>query len=416
MTSRQDIRVLVTGVAAVTPVGDDAPSSWEALLAGRSGVTRLDDRFEWMQELPVKIGATVLTDPAERLERIEARNMDRSVRLAVIAFREAWADAGKPDVERERLAAVIGTGIGGITTLLDQYDIFKEKGARRVSPYTIPMMMPNSPAATIALEVGARGGTRTPVSACGSGSEALAMALDLLRTGRIDVIVAGATESIFHPLPMVGFSNMRALSTRNDEPERASRPWDADRDGFVLAEGAAILVLETEEHAKARGAKVYAELAGSGVTSDGYHITAPDPSGTGAAAAMTLAMADAGLAPEDIDYINAHGTSTPVGDVAEIDAIKAAFGTHARSFPISSTKSMTGHSLGAAGAIEAVVVCQSIRDSKVHPTINRDKPDETCDLDVVPEGAREHSIAAALSNSFGFGGHNITLAFRRYDG
>ncbi len=416
MTSRQDIRVLVTGVGAVTPVGDDAPSSWEALLAGRSGVTRLDDRFEWMGELTVKIGAMVPTDPAERLDRIEARNMDRCVRLGVLAFREAWADAGKPEVAHERLATVIGTGIGGIVTLLDQYDIFKEKGARRVSPFTIPMMIPNSPAATIALEIGARAGTRTPVSACASGSEALSMALDMLRTGRIDVIVAGATESIFHPLPMVGFANMRALSTRNDEPQRASRPWDADRDGFVLAEGAGVLILETEEHAKARGAKVYAELAGSGVTSDGYHITAPDPSGSGAAAAMTLAMADAELQPEDINYINAHGTSTPVGDVAEIDAIKAAFGTHARSFPISSTKSMTGHSLGGAGAIEAVVVCQSIRDSKVHPTINRDKPDETCDLDVVPEGAREHPISAALSNSFGFGGHNITLAFRRYDG
>jgi 3-oxoacyl-[acyl-carrier-protein] synthase II len=416
MTARQDIRVLVTGVGAVTPVGDDAQSSWEALLAGRSGVTRLDDRFEWMEALPVKIGAMVLTDPGERLERIEARNMDRSVRLAMLAFREAWADAGAPECERERLATVIGTGIGGIVTLLDQYDIFKEKGARRVSPFTIPMMMPNGPAATIALEVGARAGTRTPVSACGSGSEAISMALDLLRTGRVDVIVAGSTESIFHPLPMVGFSNMRALSTRNEEPERASRPWDTDRDGFVLAEGAAVLILETEEHAKARGAKVYAELAGSGITSDGYHITAPDPSGAGAAAAMTLAMADAGLQPQDIDYINAHGTSTPVGDVAEIDAIKAAFGTHARDFPISSTKSMTGHSLGAAGAIEAVVVCQSIRDGKIHPTINRDKPDETCDLDVVPEGARDLAIDAALSNSFGFGGHNITLAFRRYDG
>jgi 3-oxoacyl-[acyl-carrier-protein] synthase II len=416
MNSGQDIRVLVTGVGAVTPVGDDAPSSWEALLAGRSGVTRLDDRFPWMEPLPVKIGGMVPTDPAERLERIEARNMDRSVRLAVLAFREAWADAGAPECTRERLACVIGTGIGGITTLLDQYDIFKEKGPRRVSPFTIPMMMPNSPAATIALEVGARAGTRTPVSACGSGSEAISMALDLLRTGRVDVIVAGSTESIFHPLPMVGFSNMRALSTRNDEPERASRPWDTDRDGFVLAEGAAVVILETEEHAKARGAKVYAELAGSGITSDGYHITAPDPSGAGAAAAMTLAMADAGLQPEDIDYINAHGTSTPVGDVAEIDAIKVALGARAKSVPVSSTKSMTGHSLGAAGAIEAVVVCQSIRDGKIHPTINRDKPDETCDLDVVPEGARELTIDAALSNSFGFGGHNITLAFRRYDG
>ncbi|MEO6714400.1 MAG: beta-ketoacyl-ACP synthase II [Mycobacteriales bacterium] len=416
MNPGQDIRVLVTGVGAVTPVGDDAQSSWEALLAGTSGVSRLDDRFEWMQDLPVKIGAMVPTDPSDRLERVEARNMDRSVRLGVLAYREAWADAGAPECDRERLACVIGTGIGGITTLLDQYDIFKEKGARRVSPFTIPMMMPNSPAATIALEAGAQAGTRTPVSACGSGSEALAMALELMRTGRVDVIIAGSTESIFHPLPMVGFSNMRALSTRNDEPEKASRPWDADRDGFVLAEGAAVLILESEEHAKARGAKVYAELAGAGITSDGYHITAPDPSGRGAAAAMTLAMADAGLAAADIDYINAHGTSTPVGDVAEVDAIKTALGARAMSVPVSSTKSMTGHSLGAAGAIEAVVVVQSIRDGRIHGTINRDKPDEACDLDVVPDGPREVSIDAALSNSFGFGGHNITLAFRRYDG
>lgn len=415
MSPGQDIRVLVTGVGAVTPVGDDAQSSWEALLAGRSGVSRLDDRFDWMEELPVKIGAMVPTEPGDRLERIEARNMDRSVRLAVLAFREAWADAGSPDCDRERLATVIGTGIGGITTLLDQYDIFKEKGARRVSPFTIPMMMPNSPAATIALEAGARAGTRTPVSACGSGSEALAMAVELMRTGRVDVIIAGSTESIFHPLPMVGFSNMRALSTRNEEPERASRPWDTDRDGFVLAEGAGMLILETEEHAKARGATVYAELAGAGITSDGYHITAPDPSGRGAGAAMTLAMSDAGLQPEDIDYINAHGTSTPVGDVAEVDAIKLALGARAKTVAVSSTKSMTGHSLGAAGAIEAVVVAQSIRDGKVHPTINRDKPDESCDLDFVPDGARELAVTAALSNSFGFGGHNITLAFRRYD-
>lgn len=413
MTSRQDIRVLVTGVGALTPVGDDAQSSWEALLAGRSGVRRLD--FEWIEELPVHIGATVITDPGERLDRIEARNLDRSQRLALLAFREAWADAGGPDFDRDRLACVVGTGIGGITTLLDQHSIYREKGVRRISPFTVPMMMPNGSAATIGLELGARGGVRTPVSACASGSEAIAMALDMLRAGRIDIVVAGSTESIFHPLPMGGFAQMRALSTRNDEPERASRPWDTDRDGFVLAEGAGIVILETEAHAKARGAKVYCELAGSGITSDGYHITAPDPSGSGAGRAMTLALEDADLSPADVDYINAHGTSTPAGDKAETDAIKLSMGASARTVAVSSTKSMTGHSLGAAGAIEAVVVAQSIRDSKVHATINRDKPDEACDLDYVPEGARDLVVRAALSNSFGFGGHNITLAFRRYD-
>lgn len=414
MTARQDIRVLVTGVGAVTPVGDDAQSSWQALLAGTSGVRRLD--FDWIDDLPVKIGATVKTDPGERLDRIEARNLDRCQRLALLAFREAWADAGAPDFERERLAVIIGTGIGGITTFLDQYDNYLEKGVRRVSPFTIPMMMPNGPAAMIGLELGARGGVRTPVSACASGSEAIAMSLDLLRSGRVDVVVSGSTEAIFHPLPMAGFAQMRALSTRNDEPEQASRPFAADRDGFVLAEGAAIVVLETEEHAKARGAKVYAELAGAGITSDGYHITAPDPAGTGAARAMALALEDAGLAAADISYINAHGTSTGAGDKAESDAIKLAFGQHAHTVPISSTKSMTGHSLGAAGAIEAVVVVQSIRDGKIHPTINRDKPDEACDLDYVPEGARDLPVEAALSNSFGFGGHNVTLAFRRHGG
>ena len=414
MTAGQDIRVLVTGVGAVTPVGDDAQSTWEALLAGRSGVRRLD--FDWLEDLPVKIGAMALTDPGERLDRIEARNLDRSQRLALLAFREAWADAGSPDVDRERLATVVGTGIGGITTLLDQYDVYKDKGVRRVSPFTVPMMMPNGPAAMIGLELGARGGVRTPVSACASGSEAIAMALDLLRTGRVDVVVTGSTESIFHPLPMAGFSQMRALSTRNDEPERASRPWDTDRDGFVLAEGAGILVLKSAEHAKARGAKVYAEVAGAGITSDGYHITAPDPAGTGAGRAMTLAMEDGGLTAEDVGYVNAHGTSTPAGDKAETDAIKIALGGHARDVAVSSTKSMTGHSLGAAGAIEAVVTAQSLRDGRIHPTINRDKPDEACDLDYVPEGARDVAVTAALSNSFGFGGHNITLAFRRYDG
>lgn len=412
MTSHQDTRVLVTGVGAVTPVGDDAQSSWEALLAGTSGVRRLE--FDWIDNLPVKIGATVLTDPSQRLDRIEARNLDQSQRLALLAFREAWADAGAPDVERERLAVVIGTGVGGITTLLDQHDIYLEKGVRRVSPFTVPMMMPNGPAAMIGLELGARGGVRTPVSACASGSEAIALALDMLRAGRVDVVVAGSTESIFHPLPMGGFAQMRALSSRNDEPEKASRPWDSDRDGFVLAEGAGIVILETEAHAKARGAKVYAELAGAGITSDGYHITAPDPSGSGAGRAMTLAMEDAGLTIDDVDYINAHGTSTPAGDKAETDAIKLALGVRARDVPISSTKSMIGHSLGAAGAIEAVVVAQSIRDSKIHPTINLEKPDEACDLDYVPEGARESAVRAALSNSFGFGGHNITIAFRRY--
>jgi len=414
MTAGQDIRVLVTGVGAVTPVGDDATSSWEALLAGRSGVVRLQE--DWVENLTVQIAAPVKTDPGERLDRVEARNLDRSQRLALLAFREAWEDAGKPECDPDRLAVVVGSGIGGVLTLLAQYDNLKEKGPRRVSPFTVPMMMPNGPAAVIGLEIGARGSVRTPVSACASGAEAIALALDLLRAGRVDVVVAGGTEAAIHELPMAGFGQMRALSTRNDEPEKASRPWDTERDGFVLGEGAGVVVLETEAHAKARGATVYAELAGAGVTSDAHHITAPEPSGLGASKAMVLALEDGGIAPDEIDYINAHGTSTPVGDVAEIEAIKAALGTHAREVAVSSSKSMTGHLLGAAGAMEAVITVLSIRDGKIHPTINRDKPDEKCDLDVVPEGARDLTVRAALSNSFGFGGHNVSLAFKAYQG
>ncbi len=411
MTDRTSARVVITGLGAVTPVGDDVSSTWGALLAGESGVALLTD--ERYADMPVRIAGTVKTDPAERLDRVEARNLDRGQRLALLAAREAWADAGSPTVDAERLAVVVGTGVGGAITMLDQWDILRESGPRRVSPYVVPMLMPNGPAATVALELGARAQVRTPVSACASGADAIALALDLLRTGTVDIVVAGGAEACIHPLPLAGFAQMRALSTRNDDPQAASRPFDAGRDGFVMGEGAGLLVLETEAHATARGARCYAELAGAGVTSDAHHMTAPEPTGEGAVRAMRAALAAAGVDADLVGYVNGHATSTPVGDVAEAQAIRALLGARTPSVPVSATKSMTGHLLGAAGAVEAVVTALSVHHGRVHPTRNYDKPDEAIDLDVVPEGARDVSIDLALSNSFGFGGHNVSLALRR---
>jgi 3-oxoacyl-[acyl-carrier-protein] synthase II len=400
--------VYITGVGAVTPVGDTAPETWAALLAGESGVGLIDDD-ERVADLPVRIAARLKTDPTERLDRVEARNLDRTQRIALIAAREAWADAGTPSVEPTRLAVVVGTGIGGAITLLDQWDTLREKGPRRVSPFTVPMLMPNGPAGLIGLDLGAQGAVRSTVSACASGADAIALAYDTIRAGLADVVVAGGTEACIHPLPLAGFAQMRALSTRNDDPAGASRPFDADRDGFVMGEGAGIVVLESSEHALARGARVYAELAGAGITADSHHITAPEPTGAGAARAMRLALSTAGLAPEQIGYVNAHATSTPVGDVAETAAIRSVVG----GVPVSATKSMTGHLLGAAGAVEALITALSVQQGIVHPTRNYEKPDEQCDVDCVPEGARRLDLEAALSNSFGFGGHNVCLAIRK---
>jgi 3-oxoacyl-[acyl-carrier-protein] synthase II len=400
------MRVLTTGIGAVTPVGDTAAETWAALLDGESGVGLLDG--EEYADLPVRIAARLKTDPAERLDRVEARTLDRVQRVALLAAREAWADAAV-EVEPTRLAVVVGTGIGGAITLLEQWDTLRDKGSRRVSPFTVPMLMPNGPAGLIGLEIGAQGAVRSTVSACASGADALGLAYDTIRAGMADVVVAGGAEACIHPLPLAGFAQMRALSTRHDDPQGASRPFDADRDGFVMGEGAGILVLESEEHALARGARVYAELAGVGITADSHHITAPEPTGAGAARAMRLALETAGLTPEEIGYVNGHATSTPVGDVAEASAIRSVLG----SVPVSATKSMTGHLLGAAGAVEAIVTALSVRDGVVHPTRNYEKPDEMCDVDCVPEGARRLDLVAALSNSFGFGGHNVSLAFRK---
>lgn len=410
MTSNR--RVVVTGLGATTPVGGTAPETWEAILAGRSGARTMD--FDWVAkyELPVTFAATIATKPSEVLAKVETRRLDPSSQYALIAAREAWADAGKPEVEPERLGTVIGSGIGGVWTLLDQWDTLREKGPRRVYPLAVPMLMPNGPSAAVSLELGARAGVHTLVSACSSGAESMGYAIDMIRNGRADVVVAGGTEAAVHALPIAGFAAMQALSTRNDEPEKASRPYDTDRDGFVLGEGAAVIVLESEEYARARGAKIYAELASVGLSADAHHITAPEPQGSGAARAMVSAVEGAGLSLGDISHINVHATSTPVGDVAEYNAIKRAFGDQTEDIAVTATKSMTGHLLGAAGALEAVLTILAIHHRTVPATINLDNQDPEIPLNVV---TGEHLTlpkgdVAALNNSFGFGGHNVALA------
>jgi 3-oxoacyl-[acyl-carrier-protein] synthase II len=405
-------RVFVTGLGASTPVGGDATSTWEGLLSGRSGVSLIEE--PWADGLPVRIAAQVAVDPRDVMERVEARKLDRTEQLALIAAREAWADAGTPEVDPERLGVVVATGIGGAQTLLGQWDLLREKGPRSVSPHTIPMLMPNGPAAYVGLEFSARAGVHTPVSACASGAEAVAYALQMIRSGRADIVVAGGTEACLHPVPMAAFAAMMALSRRNDEPERASRPYDKGRDGFVFGEGAGILVLESEEHALARGARRYAEVAGSGITSDGHHIAQPDPVGAGATRAMRMALADAGVTPAEVVHVNAHATSTPQGDVAEAMAIRSVLGDDADHVAVSGTKSMTGHLLGAAGAVESLAVVLALRDRVAPPTINLEDPDDEVNLDVVSREPRPLPAGdiAALNNSFGFGGHNVALVFR----
>ncbi len=409
--------VVITGLGATTPVGGDVASTWDGLLAGRSGVRSLTE--EWASELPVQFAARVAVEPGEVLDRVEARKLDRTQQLALIAAREAWADAGTPDVDPERLGVSIATGIGGALTLLGQWDIYRESGPRRVSPHTIPMLMPNGPAAVVGLEISARAGVHTPVSACASGAEAVAQGLAMIRGGRADVVVVGGTEACIHPLPLAAFAAMRALSKRNDDPPAASRPWDTERDGFVFGEGAAVLVIETAEHAKARGAKIYGEVAGAGITADGHHIAQPDPEGKGATRAMRMALADADAESSDVVHINAHGTSTPQGDVAEALAIRTALGEAAAQVAVTSTKSMTGHLLGAAGAVESLASVMALHDQLVPPTINLENLDPEVQLDIVSGQARKLADdrfpgAVALNNSFGFGGHNVALAFRSY--
>ena len=414
MTSNREQRIVVTGLGATSPLGGTATETWEAILDGQSGVRLMP--FEWVEtyQLPVKIAATIKQSPVDVLARVEVRRLDPGGQYGLIAAREAWADASTPEVEPERLGVVMGSGIGGVNTLLDQWDTLREKGVRRVFPLAVPMLMPNGPAAAVSLELGARAGTHTPVSACASGAEAIGLAMEMIRSGRADVVVAGGTEAAMHPMPIAGFAAMQALSTRNDDPEGASRPYDTGRDGFVLGEGAAVVVLESEAHAKARGARIYAEVAGVGMSSDAYHIAAPDPVGAGASRAMLEAVSSAGLAPKDIVHINAHATSTPVGDIAESHAIRLAFGDEADHMAVSATKSMTGHLLGAAGAIETILTVLAVHHRLAPATINLVDFDPEISLDVVHGEHRKLPAGdiAALNNSFGFGGHNVALTVR----
>lgn len=404
--------VVVTGLGMTSPVGGDVASSWAAILAGTAGITPID--AEWIADQPSRIAGQLAVDPSEVLAKVETRRLDRAQQAALIASREAWADAGAPEVDPDRLGAVIATGIGGVTSLLDAYDTLNERGWSRVSPHMVTMIMPNGPAAVVGLELGARAGVHTPVSACASGAEAISYAARMIQTGRADVVVAGGTEAVICGITMAGFAAMRALSTRNDDPAAASRPYDTDRDGFVMGEGAGVVVLESREHAQARGATIHGVYGGAGLTSDGHHIAQPDPEGRGAARAITEALADAGLTPADVAHVNAHATSTPQGDIAEAVAIRAALGSDTDRAVVTGTKSMTGHLLGGAGAVESIFTILALRDRKAPPTINVQNMDPQIDLDVAANVARDLPAGdiAALNNSFGFGGHDVALVFR----
>lgn len=403
--------VVITGLGATTPLGGDVRSTWAAALAGTSGARTFDNDWVSTWEIPVHFAAQLAVSPDQVLARPEMKRMDPSAQYAIIATREAWADAGAPEVEPERLGTVVSSGIGGIWTTLDAWDTLKTKGARRVLPMTVPMLMPNSPAAYVELEIGARAGAHALVSACASGAEAIGYAVEMIRTGRADVVVAGGTEAAIHPMPIAAFAASRTLSTRNDDPAGASRPYDVQRDGFVLGEGAAVVVLESAEHAAARGARVYGRVAGVGLSSDGYHMTSPEPGGRGQTAAMRAALADASLAASDVVHVNAHATSTVVGDLIEARSVREVLGSAADGVALSATKSMTGHLLGGAGALETIFTVLALRDRLAPPTINVTEPDPELVLDLVRDEPRAlpDGQVAAINNSFGFGGHNVAL-------
>ncbi len=412
-------RVVITGLGAVTPLGNDASTMWEGLLAGRSGVARIR-QFD-PSDIEVQIAAEVKDfDAVEIFGRRQVRRSDRFTLFALAAARQAVEDAELAFDAQHNLrtdaGVLIGTGIGGVLTLLENYDVLQERGPHRISPLMVPMMMPNAASAAIAIEYGLRGANFALSSACATGSHALGEAAAVIRRGDADVMLCGGSEGAIHPLSVSAFANMKALSTRNEDPQRACRPFDANRDGFVIGEGAAVLVLESLEHARKRGARIYAELIGYGITSDAFHVAAPDETGGGAALAMQQALDSAGLAPEEVDYINAHGTGTRLNDRIETQAIRTVFGAHADELAVSSTKSMLGHLMGAAGAAEAIACVRSLETGWVHPTINYQTPDPDCDLDYVPNEARKLNPRVALSNSFGFGGHNGCVVFRRWEG
>ncbi len=405
-------RIVVTGIGATSPIGGTAPDSWSALLDKASGARSLE--YDWVEQynLPVTFAAEALVRPDTVLERPVAKRLDPSSQFALVAAKEAWADAGEPEVDPERLGVDFATGIGGLWTLLDAWDTLREKGPRRVLPMTVPMLMPNAAAGNLSLHFGARAFARTVASACASSTESIVNAVEHLQAGLADVVIAGGTESVIHPVTIASFASMQALSRRNDDPATASRPGSIDRDGFVMGEGAAVLILETEEHAKARGAKIYGAVLGGGVTADSYHITANDPEGTGAARAVELALQQAGASPDDVTHINAHATSTPVGDPNEYVALKTVFGDRVDEIPVSATKASTGHLLGGTGALEAVFTILALRDRVAPPTINLTEQDPAVPFrlsgESTPLGAGDQ---LAISNSFGFGGHNAVAVF-----
>lgn len=409
--------VVITGLGATTPLGGDVASTWDGLLSGRSGVHTNDAEWVDTYELPSRIAATLATEPSEVLPRVRLRRMDRCEQIAVVAAREAWADAGfelptdeQQPVDPDRLGVSLGTGIGGPLTLLEQNEVLKQDGLRKVSPLTVPMLMPNGPAAHVSLDLKARAGVHSPASACASGAEGLATGLDMIRSGRADVVVAGGAEACIHPITVAGFAQSRTLSTRNDDPEAASRPFDVDRDGFVMGEGAGVIVLESAEHARARGARVYGRLAGAGITSDAYHITGNHPDGVGQVNAITAAIESAQLSADDVGHVNAHATSTVVGDVGEAAAVRKAVGDHA---VLTAPKGALGHLVGGAGAVESIVTIMSIHTGQIPATRNLENIDPKVELDVVAGEPRKVDLTAAVNDSFGFGGHNVALAFTR---
>ena len=406
-------RVVVTGLGALTPIGKNVSETWANALAGKSGIVKINQ--PWAEGLAAQIAGLVTVDPFEVLDRVSARRMDRSTQLGVIAVKEAWADAGSPDIDKERLGVFFGTGIGGLSTVLEQYDILNSRGPDRVNPMTVPMIMPNSAAAMVGLEVGARAGVHSPVSACATSAEAIAGALEMIRNNRADIVVAGGTEACVNRLAIAAFASMRALSTRNDEPQLASRPYDIDRDGFVMGEGAGALILEEEEHAIKRGAKIYGVVSGAGMSSDGYHIAAPEPEGAGASRAMKFALKDANAKASDVCHINAHATSTPVGDIAEYKAMRSALGDALDNVVVTATKSMTGHLLGGAGAVESVFTIMGLKEGLIPPTLNLDNQDPEIQVNVAKNVPYKLASDAsfALNNSFGFGGHNVCIAFSK---
>jgi 3-oxoacyl-[acyl-carrier-protein] synthase II len=406
-------RVVVTGLGALTPIGKNVSETWANALAGKSGIVKINQ--PWSDGLAAQIAGLVTVDPFEVLDRVSARRMDRSTQLGVIAVKEAWSDAGSPDIDKERVGVFFGTGIGGLSTVLEQYDILNSRGPDRVNPMTVPMIMPNSAAAMVGLEVGARAGVHSPVSACATSAEAIAGALEMIRNNRADIVVAGGTEACVNRLAIAAFASMRALSTRNEEPELASRPYDLARDGFVMGEGAGALILEEEQHALKRGAKIYGVVSGAGMSSDGYHIAAPEPEGAGASRAMKFALKDANAKASDVCHVNAHATSTPVGDIAEYKAMRSALGDALDNVVVTATKSMTGHLLGGAGAVESVFTIMGLKEGLIPPTLNLDNQDPEIQVNVAKNVPFKLASGAnfALNNSFGFGGHNVCIAFSK---